>query len=158
MIGRLDPNDPGAADVIAEILGLQPLPAEGGRFRRAFADQQSSAIYYLLTRGDVSALHQLAGPEGYHFYAGAAVRMLLLDSENGAIGEPVLGADLLAGERPQLLVPAGVWQGSSTTGAWSLIGTTMAPPYTDEQFVLGDRAALTAAFPTAADRIAELTR
>ncbi len=55
MTGRLDPDDPGAADAIAEILGLQPLPAEGGRFRRAFADQRSSAIYYLLTRGDSSA-------------------------------------------------------------------------------------------------------
>ncbi len=100
----------------------------------------------------------MTGPEVYHFYAGAPVHMLLLDGKNGAIGEPVLGTHLAGGERPQLVVPAGVWQGSSTTGGWSLIGTTMAPPYTDDMFTLGDRAALTAAFPAAADRIAQLTR
>ncbi|MDQ6659027.1 MAG: hypothetical protein M3Z00_12545 [Actinomycetota bacterium] len=55
MTGQLGPDDPGAddpgaADAVAEILGLQVLPAEGGRFRRSFADQQCSAIYYLLTK------------------------------------------------------------------------------------------------------------
>lgn len=78
MTRQLDPDDPGAADVVAETLGLQPLPDEGGRFRRAYADRQASAIYYLLTRGDVSALHRLTGPEVYHFYAGAADRIVEL--------------------------------------------------------------------------------
>jgi predicted cupin superfamily sugar epimerase len=146
------------ADQVAALLRLQPLPAEGGRFRRMFADQHSSAIYYLLTAGDFSALHALTGPEVYHFYAGAPVRMLLLDSRSGEVAEPVLGTGLAGGERPQLAVPAGVWQGSATTGDWSLIGTTMAPRYTDEMFTLGRRSALIERFPDAAGRIAALTR
>lgn len=146
------------ADQVAALLGLQALPGEGGRFRRMFADECSSAIYYLLTPGDFSALHALTGPEVYHFYAGAAVRMLLLDSGSGAVAEPVLGTELAAGERPQQVVPAGVWQGSETTGDWSLIGTTMAPAYLDEMFSLGRRPALLARFPAAAGRITALTR
>ncbi len=147
-----------SADEVAELLELRPLPIEGGRFRRSYVDRHCSAIYFLLTPGDFSALHLLRGVEIYHHYAGAPVRMLLLDPATGGTEEPVLGDDLRAGERPQLVVAAGTWQGSATTGDWSLIGTTMAPPYTDEMFRPGDRGQLAARFPAAAARIAELTR
>jgi predicted cupin superfamily sugar epimerase len=69
-----------------------------------------------------------------------------------------MGDDLVAGQRPQVVVPAGVWQGSSTCGEWTLLGTTMAPPYADEGFELGRRDVLVADWPSAAERIAELTR
>ena len=69
-----------------------------------------------------------------------------------------MGDDLAAGQRPQVVVPAGVWQGSSTCGEWTLLGTTMTPPYTDEGFELGRRDELLADWPSAAGRIAELTR
>ena len=146
------------ADVVAALLHLTPLPAEGGRFRRTYADDHSSAIYYLLRPGDFSALHALAGVEVYHFYAGAPVRLLLLDEASGSAREVLLGNDLAAGEVPQLVVPAGVWQGSATIGDWSLLGTTMAPPYTDSGFRLGGRDELIARFPGAAGEIARLTR
>ena len=149
---------PTSADDVAALLDLRPLPVEGGRFRRTYADPNSSAIYFLLTPGDFSALHRLGGVEIYHFYAGAPVRMLLLDPVTGAATEPVLGHDLKAGQRPQIVVPAGSWQGSATTDDWSLIGTTMAPPYTDELFEPGDAGALLAGFPDAAERISQLTR
>jgi uncharacterized protein len=142
---------------VAELLGLEPLPGEGGMFRRTHIDAHSSAIYYLLLAPDFSALHRLSATETYHWYAGAPLRLLLLDAD-GWVTEPVLGPDLTADQRPQIVVPAGTWQGSSPAGEWSLVGTTTAPPFDWAGFELGERAALTARYPEAADRIAGLTR
>lgn len=147
-----------SADEVARLLDLAPLPDEGGRFRRTFADAHSSAILYLLSAGDFSALHRLTGPEVYHLHAGDPAVLTLLDPATGQVENRLLGTDLAAGQLPQTVVPAGCWQGSRTTGAWTLLGTTMAPGFTAEMFELGDRAALTAAFPDAAAAIAALTR
>lgn len=140
-----------------DLLGLAPLEQEGGLYRQTHADAHSTAIYYLLAGGDFSALHRLTADEVYHFYAGAPLRLLLLHPD-GRIDEPMLGADLAAGQRPQLRVAAGVWQGASSTGEWTLIGTTMAPPFDWAGFELGDRAELTRDYPAAAARIRDLTR
>jgi predicted cupin superfamily sugar epimerase len=142
---------------VAELLGLEPLPDEGGLFRRTHIDAHSSAIYFLLIAPDFSAMHRLAATETYHWYAGSPLRLLLL-ADDGQVAEPVLGPDLAAGQRPQIVVAAGTWQGSSSTGEWSLVGTTTAPPFDWEGFELGERSALTAGHPGAAERIAALTR
>ncbi len=142
---------------IVELLGLEPLPDEGGLFRRTHADAHSSAIYYLLVAPEFSALHALTATETYHWYAGSPLRMLLLGPD-GHLDEPVLGPDLGAGQRPQLVVPAGTWQGSSPDGAWTLVGTTTAPPFDWAGFRLGARADLTRSHPSVPRRIAELTR
>lgn len=145
------------ADEVISLLGLEPLPGEGGMFNQHYADRHSTAIYFLVRKGDFSALHRLSGPEVYHFYAGAPLQMLLLYPE-GNVERPVLGSDLNAGQRPALAVPPAVWQGSRTTGEWSLVGTTMAPGFKEEMFELGDRERLLAAFPSGAADIDLLTR
>ncbi len=156
--------DPGAArqdrdhgERLAALLGLQPLPGEGGLFRRTHLDEHFSAIYYLLLAPEFSALHVLAATETYHFYAGSPLRMLLLHPD-GAVAEPVLGPDIGEGQRPQLVVPAGSWQGGSPAGPWSLVGTTMAPPFDWAGFTLGERAGLVERYPAARRRIEQLTR
>ena len=104
---------------VAGLLGLQPLPDEGGLYRQTFADAHSSAIYFLLLAPDFSALHRLAATETYHWYAGSPLRLLLLhgDGEGGGrVDEPTLGPGFDAGERPQIVVPAGTWQGSTPGG------------------------------------------
>lgn len=138
-------------------LGLVPLEHEGGLFAQNHLDEHSSAIYYLLAAPDFSALHALASVEVYHWYAGSPLRLLLLHPD-GRAEERLLGPDLDAGQVPQIAVEAGVMQGSTPAGAWSLVGTTMAPPFDWNGFVLGERAALQLAFPESAARIAELTR
>ena len=152
-----DGSDRADGERIAALLGLEPLPGEGGLFGRTHLDAHSSAIHYLLLDPDFSALHVLTSPEVYHFYAGAPVRVLLLGPD-GTATEPLLGADPTAGQRPQLVVPAGTWQGARSTGAWSLVGTTMAPPFDESGFRLGERADLIARYPARRDRIEELTR
>lgn len=157
--GAADENDslPPEAAAWVERLGLEPLEHEGGLFRRMHIDEHSSAIYYLLAAPDFSALHALDSVEVYHWYAGAPLRMLLLHPD-GRSEELLLGPDHSAGQLPQAVVSPGVMQGSSSSGAWTLIGTTMSPPFQWEGFELGDRAALQERYPDAAARIAELTR
>lgn len=140
-----------------EHLGLEPLEHEGGLFRRMHIDEHSSAIYYLLASPDFSALHSLSSVEVYHWYAGSALKLLLLHPD-GTVEEPVLGPDLDAGQVPQIVVGPGIMQGSSPLGAWCLVGTTMSPPFEWDGFELGHRTQMQEMYPSAAGRIAELTR
>jgi len=144
------------ADELIERLGLGPLPLEGGWWCQTHIDEHSTGIYYLLRTGEFSHLHRLPGPELYHWYAGSPLQLLILYPD-GTVDEPVLGPDLATGQRPQITVPGNTWQGSSSTGQFTLAGTTMAPPYRQADFELGERAALAEAYPAAGIRIEELT-
>lgn len=150
-------SDDLSASEVTELLDLAPLPIEGGWFRRTHVDDHAAAIYFLMTPEGFSAMHLLSVTELWHFHAGAPVEMLLLDPDGG-VREPVLGSDLRAGQRPQLVVPAGVHQGASTTGAWSLVGTTTAPPYDDDRFTLSSTPELLVRWSAAAERIGALSR
>lgn len=145
-----------SADEVAGLLGLVPLPGEGGRWRQTHVDANGSAIHYLLAAGERSHLHLLPGPEVYFFHAGDPLDLLLLHP--GGRGERVLlGPDPDAGHRTQVVVPGGVWQGSTTTGRWSLVGTAMAPAYDQAAYRHGVRAELLAGWPTHAARVLQLT-
>ena len=142
---------------VAALLGLEPLPHEGGMWAQTWIDDLSTAIYFLMQPGDFSAMHRLDGPEIWHHYAGDPVRMVLLHAD-GNITRPILGDDLAAGERPCVVAPKGDWMGAATMGQWSLVGTTMAPGYRPEGFELGDRDELSGLYPEATGDIARLTR
>jgi hypothetical protein len=144
-------------DPVIAALGLRPLPVEGGRWAQTWRDEHCTAIYYLLAAPEFSALHRLAHLEIYAFHAGAPVRMLLL-YPGGRVARPVLGTDLAAGQRPQVVVPAGVWQASETLGAWSLVGTVVVPPYTDDIVEFGSAAELATEYPGHAEVIRALCR
>lgn len=156
-----------AEEIIAE-LGLVPHPEEGGFFVETWRSPLGfgpvdgyatrcvgTAIYYLMTPAAKSRMHRLPGDEVFHHYGGAPVEILMLHPDGR--GElVVLGPDLRGGERPQVVVPGGVWQGSvvRTGGAWSLLGTTMAPGFVFEDYAHGDIAALQARWPAWAEAIA----
>ncbi len=140
-----------------ELLGLEPLPGEGGQWTQTWRDEHSTAIYFLLRPDDFSALHRLDSVELWHHYTGAAVDMLLLEP-GGPVRRRRLGDDLAGGERPIVAVEPGTWMAAETTGDWSLVGTTMAPGYDEAGFELGDRAELADAYPEAAVDIERLTR
>lgn len=145
------------ADEIIALLGLQPHAQEGGMWAQTWLDDHGSGIYFLIRPGDFSTMHRLDAPEIWHHYLGAPAGMLLLRPD-GSAAQPILGKDLRNGQRPCVPVPGGVWMGASTLGEWSLVGTTMAPAWTQDGFQPGDRAALVGEYPQAALRIEELTR
>lgn len=93
-------------------LGLQRLPHEGGYFRQTWRTDLGSAILYLITPADFSALHRLRAAEIWHFHAGDPVEHVQLDPLDGGVRSTLLGSDVLAGYMPQLVVPAGVWHGA----------------------------------------------
>jgi predicted cupin superfamily sugar epimerase len=122
------------AEDMVRLLGLQPHP-EGGWFRETYRDPAtrggraaSTAIYYLLARGERSHWHRVDAAEAWHFYAGDPLNLLI--SEDGeTIGENVLGADLASGQSPQCIVPKGAWQAAEPLGDWTLVGCTVAPGF-----------------------------
>jgi len=165
------------ADEVKKILGLAPHPCEGGYYVRTYESGEmlppsaflsgrcasprhtGTAIYYLLEPGTFSEMHRLKSDEIFHFYGGDPVVMLQLHSGGeGAIVR--IGNDLAAGDRPQLVVPRNVWQGSRLVsgGAWALLGCTVSPGFDFADYEAGARAELTAEWPRFAAMIAELTR
>jgi predicted cupin superfamily sugar epimerase len=118
----------------------------------------ATAIYFLLTPEAHSAVHRLQTDEVWHFYLGDTVEMLLLAAD-GSGRAVLLGPDLSAGQRPQVVVPRGVWMGArlSPGGRFALLGTTMAPGFDAADFEAGNRAALLAAYPAFREMILALT-
>ena len=123
---------PTAADII-RLIDLKPHP-EGGHFRETFRDPRmidgraaSTAILFLLARGERSHWHRVDAAEAWHFHAGAPLRLSI--HEHGATRGIMLGSDLAAGERPQAVVPAHAWQAAESLGDWTLVGCTVAPGF-----------------------------
>ena len=124
---------PSAADIIAR-LELKPHP-EGGHYRETFRDPRfdasgrslSTAIYFLLARGERAHWHRIDAVEIWHYYADHALSLQIAD-DSGQRGVR-LGPDLAAGEVPQAIVPAQAWQVAESTGDWTLVGCTVAPGF-----------------------------
>jgi len=125
------------ADEIIRALELAPHP-EGGWFREVYRDPYSTAIYYLLKAGETSHWHHIAQSETWHYYAGAALE-LLLSADGNRVARHVLGPDVAKGERPQVTVPLRCWQAAKSLGAWSLAGCTVAPPFDFAGFELAPK-------------------
>lgn len=127
-----------AKDII-DALGMQPHP-EGGYYVETFRDDEgpggrgySTAIYYLLEAGDRSHWHRVDATEIWFWHQGAPLALSLSDDGKTVSNHP-LGADILAGERPQVIVPKGVWQSARSLGDWTLVSCTVAPGFTFEGF------------------------
>jgi uncharacterized protein len=132
-----------AADIIAR-LGLEPHP-EGGHYRETFRDQRldgngrasSTAIYFLLARGERSHWHRIDAVEVWHYYAGSALRLQIADDSGQRTVR--LGPDLAGGEVPQAIVPAQAWQAAESSGDWTLVGCTVAPGFEFSKFEMAPK-------------------
>ena len=134
------PNLQNAIKII-QILGLKSHP-EGGHFIETWRHQSpngergcGTAIYYLLQAGEISAWHRVDAAEIWHWYAGAPLR-LSLSADGTATSTVMLGPDILAGQRPQAIVPEGALQMAESTGAWTLVGCTVSPAFDFSGFEL----------------------
>ena len=164
------------AHEVTRLLGLVPHP-EGGFFRETFRAEElpiplpergvrsaSTAIYFLLRRGDFSAFHRVRSDEGWHHYLGASLELHLIEAS--AHKRLVLGPRLELGERPQAVVPRGVLQAarlvtsppSSSEHDFALVGCTVAPGFDFEDFDMPTRSELLAELPAHRAIIEELSR
>lgn len=124
------------ADTVIDTLELVPHP-EGGWYRQTWRDEAGTAIYFLLRSGEESRWHRVSGrAEVWHFYRGAPLELDVEAEQGGGVSTVRLGNELRRGERPQAVVAAGRWQRARSTGAWTLVGCTVAPPFTFDAFEL----------------------
>jgi predicted cupin superfamily sugar epimerase len=131
---------PSAAEIV-RALSLAPHP-EGGWYRETFRDAatdetgraRSTAIYFLLEQGQVSAWHRVDATEIWLWHAGAP--LALSTRGDGEEASVTLGVDLAAGEHPNAVVPAHAWQSARTLGAWTLVSCVVAPGFEFEGFEL----------------------
>ena len=155
-------------------LGLVKHP-EGGWFRETYRSAEtvpaqavperfdgsrvfSTAIYFLLEEGDISALHRIKSDEMWHFYAGSPllIHVIFPDGRYQALR---LGPDQAAGERYQAVVPAACWFGAELTGKqFALAGCTVSPGFDFADFEMADRQQLTDCYPQHGELIMRMTR
>ncbi|MCD2259977.1 cupin domain-containing protein [Psychroserpens luteolus] len=159
---------------IIKQLELQPHP-EGGYFKETYRSSgeikndslgdnyngqrnYSTCIYFLLTSDNFSALHRIKQDEIWHFYDGSPIRLHVI-SESGIHTEHLIGKDLNKGEVPQYIVPGGCWFAAEVIdkNAYSLVGCTVSPGFSFEDFELKSRTELMALFPDKATIITRLT-
>lgn len=159
-------------DLIIKQLGLEPHP-ERGFYRQTYrasldvpssthgaARAASTAIYFLVTASEPDTyLHRLKSDEIFHLYDGGPLDILRLFPD-GAWDVARLGMDLAAGERPQIVIPAGTWFGTALVVGAShcLVGCTVAPGFDFADFELAEGPDLAARYPEAAARIQRMTR
>jgi predicted cupin superfamily sugar epimerase len=129
---------------VIRLLELRPHP-EGGHFRETFRDNSASApqgraastaIYYLLARGERSRWHRVDSAEVWHFYIGAPLELQMVAGAGHDVTRVTLGTELAAGAVPQAVVPPRVWQAAQSSGEWTLVGCTVAPGFEFAHFEL----------------------
>ncbi|HTO40398.1 MAG TPA: cupin domain-containing protein [Rhizomicrobium sp.] len=121
-------------------LRLLPHP-EGGHYRETFRDSaglagraHSTAIYFLLTAGEVSHWHRIDAAEMWHYYRGAPLQLDI--AQDGGVQRFILGPRIEVGEQPQVVVPPGAWQSARTLGDYTLVGCSVAPGFEFSTFEL----------------------
>ncbi len=138
-------------------LVLSPHP-EGGFFKESYRSKNtiynsslpkniegnrvySTAIYFLLVKGNFSAFHRIKSDEIWHFYDGDTIAIHIIDSK-GVLSTKLLGVSTIKDVLPQITVPANTWFASETMGEYSLAGCTVAPGFDFIDFEMADREVL----------------
>jgi len=129
------PADEDARRIVEE-LGLAPHP-EGGWYRETWREGgadvpergYATAIYFLLEAGQRSHWHRVDAAELWMFHAGHALDLLIAPDDDGPTETIRIGPDVVAGERPQGIVPKGAWQAARADKGWALVGCIVAPGF-----------------------------
>jgi predicted cupin superfamily sugar epimerase len=129
---------------IVERLGMRRHP-EGGWYVETWRAPSgpaerpaASAILFLLPAGERSHWHRIDAAEVWQWSAGAPLELRIAENPDGSVETIRLGADVLAGDRPQAVVPVGAWQAAASLGDWTLVGCIVAPAFEFGAFELAD--------------------
>jgi predicted cupin superfamily sugar epimerase len=139
------PSHPRARRLIEE-LGLTPHP-EGGWYREVYRSAgvvrtaaelsrpSLTTIYFLLSQGGISRWHRLAADEVWHWYEGDPLDLYAIRDGERTWTHRRLGL-MSGGAVPVSVVPAGTWQAARSAGSHTLVGCTVAPGFTFDDFTL----------------------
>lgn len=129
------------ADQIIAALSLAPHP-EGGWYRQTWQGPQvggrasGTAIHFLLQPGERSHWHRVDADEIWLFHAGQPLTLHLAETARGPVHSHRLGPDVLGGDQPQVVVPAGWWQMALPGAGWGLVSCTVSPGFRFDGFDL----------------------
>ncbi|MCB2077151.1 MAG: cupin domain-containing protein [Novosphingobium sp.] len=133
------------ARAIIEQLGLAPHP-EGGWYRETWradapegARASATAIHFLLEADDRSHWHRVDAAELWFWHAGHPLTLSTCASDAGSVEVVTLGPDVLAGHKPQALVPPGHWQAAQPVGGWVLVSCVVSPGFQFSGFELAPK-------------------
>jgi predicted cupin superfamily sugar epimerase len=150
-------------------LNLIPHP-EGGYFREVYRSADllnlsdfsgersvSTAIYYLLPEGSFSAFHRIRSDECWHFYAGESLSIHIIHP-NGVFETKIIGNQLNSNLHPFAVVPKNAWFAAKSNGDFSLVGCTVAPGFSFEDYEMAQTKDMILQFPQHQIVIKEFTR
>ena len=155
--------------------GLEPHP-EGGWYKQTYKSNEqivaealpkgfiasrvfSTAIYFLLEKGNFSAFHRIKSDECWHFYAGGPLLIYIIE-RNGELNVISLGSDHEKGQSFQYVVPSNCWFASCPApgSEYYFVGCTVSPGFEFEDFELADVTGLSVVYPKHKSTIIELCR
>ena len=155
--------------------GLGPHP-EGGWYKQTYKSNEqitatalperfygdrafSTAIYFLLEKGNFSAFHRIKSDECWHFYAGELLHIYIIE-QSGELKIISLGNDLEKGQSFQYVVPANCWFASRPApgSEYCFVGCTVSPGFEFEDLELANAKELSAIYPQHRSIIIELCR
>ena len=165
------------AEEIKAMLGLEPHPTCGfvaetyrsplkippNALPEAYGDAgdrpYGSALYFLVTPEAQIVMHRIRSDQLYHHYLGDPLEVLMLFPDGtGAVA--AVGADLAAGERPQLFIPGGTFHTSrlpASGGGFALLASTEWPGVEPPDVEHGNIEELLASYPDFREQIRAFT-
>lgn len=160
---------------LIQLYNLQPHP-EGGWYRQTYKCEEkvaamalperfsgdrsfSTAIYFLLEKGNFSTFHRIKSDECWHFYSGDPLQIYIIQ-QNGTLDIITLGNDFEKAQSFQYVVPANCWFASrpATGSSYCFVGCTVSPGFEFDDFELGDANELSSSFPQHKAIIREMCR
>ena len=162
-------------DQLIQKYNLEPHP-EGGWYKQTYKSNEqiaadalperfganrvfSTAIYFLLGKGNFSAFHRIKSDECWHFYAGDPLDIYIIH-QSGELEHISLGNDFEGGQTFQYVVPANCWFASRPApgSSYCFVGCTVSPGFEFDDLELADANSLSNVYPQHKAIIKELCR
>jgi predicted cupin superfamily sugar epimerase len=150
---------------VCSALNLRPMVVEGGYFNEIYRSSIPStqpdrccgtSIYYALTASDISRWHVVTSDEIWFYHAGSPALQILL-YPGGKFEKRIIGGDVVKGQVPQSIIPAGVWQAAllvdRSEGSWGLFGAAVFPGFDYRDYTEKTFADLSAEWPDAVEEV-----